>query len=121
MHRAMDIGLKGLVFHATFEGSDDSPVFDSLLKALGDKPALILLHATTDGRSNPRAIGAVAESSRTSFSSRSHPVFTEEQRAQCVSAVHSNGNLNLDLAYRSRSGNHGVFVGSGCGPNFIRR
>jgi predicted TIM-barrel fold metal-dependent hydrolase len=111
VRRAMDIGLKGLVFHATFEGFGlDSPVFDSLLKALGDKPALILLHATTDGRSNPRAIGAVAEKFPHLFFIAGHPVFTEEQRAQCVSAVHSNGNLNLDLAYQADPATTEFFV-----------
>lgn len=102
VHRALDIGLSGLVFHATFEGfSLDSPVFESLLKALGDTPSLVLLHATTDGRSNPKAIGSVAQKFPHLRFIAGHPVFTEDQRAQCVSAVQSNDNLNLDLAFQA--------------------
>jgi predicted TIM-barrel fold metal-dependent hydrolase len=111
VRRALEIGLSGLVFHATFEGFElDSPVFADLLKALGDGPALILLHATTDARSNPRAIGRVAQKFPHLFFIAGHPVFTEEQRAQCVSAVHSNGNLNLDLAYQADPGITEFFV-----------
>lgn len=111
VHRALEIGLKGLVFHATFEGfSLDSPVFESLLKALGEGPALVLLHATTDGRSNPQAIGRVARKFPHLFFIAGHPVFTEEQRAQCVTAVQSCGNLNLDLAYQADPATTEFFV-----------
>lgn len=101
VRRALDIGLRGLVFHATFEGFGlDSPVFADLLKALGNEPALVLLHATTDARSDPRAIGRVAQDFPHLLFIAGHPVFTEEQRAQCVGAVRANGNLTLDLAYQ---------------------
>ncbi|HTV71467.1 MAG TPA: amidohydrolase family protein, partial [Rhizobiaceae bacterium] len=102
VQRALEAGLKGLVFHAAFEGFGlDSTVFLNLLKALGEKPALVLIHATTDGKSNPTAIGRVAQMFPHLFFIAGHPVFTEEQRAQCVSAVHANGNLNLDLSYQA--------------------
>ena len=111
VRRALEIGLRGLVFHASFEGFDlDSPVFADLLKALGDRPALVLLHATTDARSNPRAIGRVAQKFPHLFFIAGHPVFTEEQRAQCVGAVQSNGNLNLDLAYQADPATTEFFV-----------
>jgi predicted TIM-barrel fold metal-dependent hydrolase len=111
VRRAHEIGLQGLVFHTAFEGFGlDSPLFAELLKALGDGPALILLHATTDSRSNPLAIGRIAERFPHLLFIAGHPVFSEEQRAQCVSAVKSNGNLNLDLAYQADPATTEYFV-----------
>jgi uncharacterized protein len=111
VRRALEIGLKGLVFHTAFEGFGlDSPVFEELLSALGDGQALVLLHATTDSRSDLRAIGRVADRFPHLFFIAGHPVFTEEQRAQCVRAVKSNANLNLDLAYQADPATTEYFV-----------
>jgi uncharacterized protein len=111
VRRALEIGLKGLVFHTAFEGFGlDSSVFEELLSALGDGPALVLLHATTDSRSDPKAIGRVAERFPHLSFIAGHPVFTEEQRAQCVAAVRANANLNLDLAYQADPATTEYFV-----------
>jgi predicted TIM-barrel fold metal-dependent hydrolase len=102
VRRAFEIGLKGLVFHATFEGFGlDSPVFESILRSLGPGPALVLVHATTDAKSNPRSIGSVAERFPHIEFLAGHPVFTEDQREQCVKAIQSNANLNLDVSYQA--------------------
>ncbi|MDE1994340.1 MAG: amidohydrolase family protein [Rhizobiaceae bacterium] len=103
VRRAMgELGLSGLVFHATFEGfSVDSPVFDGILKALGQGPALVLMHSTPDGRANPTAIAAVAQRFPQIRFLLGHPLFTEEQRKQCVQAVRANANIDLDLAYQA--------------------
>jgi len=96
-----DLGLKGLVFHATFEGfSVDSPAFHAVLGALGNQSALILLHSTPDGRANPHAISKVAERFPHLTFLLGHPVFTEDQRAQAANAVKTHANLHLDLAYQ---------------------
>src|SRR5262245_32340941 len=81
-----------------------------MLKALGDGSALVLLHATTDSRSNPRAIGRIAERFPHLFFIAGHPIFTHEQRAECVGAVKANGNLNLDLAYQADPATTEYFV-----------
>ncbi|MDB5561750.1 MAG: amidohydrolase 2 [Hyphomicrobiales bacterium] len=102
VRRAMnELGLKGLVFHATFEGfSVDSPAFHAALGALGGKKALILLHSTPDGRANPNAISKVAEQFPHLTFVLGHPVFTPDQRAQAADAVKTHANIHLDLAYQ---------------------
>jgi predicted TIM-barrel fold metal-dependent hydrolase len=112
VRRAMtEIGLSGLVFHATFEGFGvDSPVFDSILKALDQGPALVLMHSTPDGRANPTAIAAVAKRFPQIQFLLGHPVFTEEQREQCVKAVQENANITLDLAYQADPATTEFFV-----------
>ena len=96
-----DLGLKGLVFHATFEGfSVDSPAFHAVLAAIGGRKSLILLHSTPDGRANPNAIGAVAEKFPHLVFVLGHPVFTAEQRQQAATQVKAHTNLYLDLAYQ---------------------
>lgn len=96
-----ELGLKGMVFHATFEGfSVDSPAFHAVLAAAGRTRALILLHSTPDGRANPTAIAAVAAKFPNLTFVLGHPVFTDDQRKQAAAAVKANGNLHLDLAYQ---------------------
>jgi predicted TIM-barrel fold metal-dependent hydrolase len=107
----MELGLSGLVFHATFEGFGvESPVFETILKALAQGPALVLMHSTPDTRASPRAIAAVAERFPQIEFLLGHPVFTEDQRVQCVSAVQAHSNLNLDLAYQADSATTEFFV-----------
>ncbi|MBM7044781.1 MULTISPECIES: amidohydrolase family protein [Rhizobium] len=112
VRRAMtEIGLSGLVFHTTFEGFGvDSPLFDSILTALGLGPALILMHSTPDGRANPTAIATVAKRFPQIHFLLGHPVFTEEQRRQCVKAIQENANLSLDLAYQADPATTEFFV-----------
>jgi predicted TIM-barrel fold metal-dependent hydrolase len=106
-----EIGLSGLVFHTTFEGFGvDSSVFDSILRALGEGPALVLMHSTPDGRGNPTAIAAVAHGFPQIQFLLGHPVFTEEQRKQCVEAVRVHANINLDLAYQADPATTEFFV-----------
>ncbi len=106
-----EAGLSGLVFHATFEGfSVDSPVFHDILKALGHGPALVLMHSTPDARANPKAIAAVAERFPQIEFLLGHPVFTDDQRTQCVAAVQANANIHLDLAYQAEPGIAEFFV-----------
>ena len=96
-----ELGLKGMVFHATFEGfSVDSPAFHAVLAAAGSKPALILLHSTPDGRANPTAIAAVAAKFPNLTFILGHPVFTPDQRQQAADAVKAHANIHLDLAYQ---------------------
>ena len=118
-----ETGLSGLVFHTSFEGFGvDSPVFVGVLAALGEGPALVLMHSTPDTRANPIAIAAVACRFPQIQFLLGHPVFTEEQRRQCVEAVQANENINLDVAYQAdpatteffvrEVGAHRVFFGS---------
>ena len=96
-----ELGLKGMVFHATFEGfSVDSPAFHATLAAVGGKKALILLHSTPDGRANPTAIAAVAVKFPNLTFVLGHPVFSEGQRQQAAEAVKAHANIHLDLAYQ---------------------
>jgi hypothetical protein len=96
-----ELGLKGLVFHATFEGfSVDSPAFHAVLGALGSGKALILLHSTPDGRANPNAIAKVAERFPHLTFLLGHPVFSEDQRAQAAAQVKTHANMLIDLAYQ---------------------
>lgn len=107
-----EIGLSGLVFHTTFEGFGvDSPVFASILKALGDRPALVLIHSTPDGRANPTAIAAVACRFPHIQFLLGHPVFTEDQQRQCVEAGQANANIYLDVAYQADPATTEFFVG----------
>jgi predicted TIM-barrel fold metal-dependent hydrolase len=103
VRRAMhELGLKGLVFHATFEGfSVDSPIFESILRELGDGPALVHVHSTPDAKASPRAIAAVARKFPQLEFLLGHPVFTEDQRRQCVEAMQDNTNIWLDVAYQA--------------------
>jgi predicted TIM-barrel fold metal-dependent hydrolase len=106
-----EIGLSGLVFHPTFEGFGvDSSMFDSILHALGSEPALVLMHSTPDGRGNPTAIADVARRFPQIQFLLGHPVFTEDQRKQCVKAVQSNANIHLDLAYQAEPATTEFFV-----------
>lgn len=96
-----DLGLKGLVFHATFEGfTVDSPAFHAVLGALKQSRALILLHSTPDGRANPNAIAKVAEKFPDLTFLMGHPVFSEDQRAQAAAQVKEHANMLIDLAYQ---------------------
>lgn len=107
-----ELGLKGLVFHPTFEGFGvDSTMFHSLLEALGTERSLVMVHATTDGRGNPTAIAAVASRFPHLQFLLGHPVFTQQQREQCVVAVAANANILLDLAYQSDPAITEFFVG----------
>ena len=113
VRRALEIGLRGLVFHATLRGlwPRFARLRQHLLKALGDRAGAGL--AARDDRRTLQSDAPSAASrkrSRISSSSLGHPVFTEEQRAQCVSAVQSNGNLNLDLAYQADPATTEFFV-----------
>lgn len=107
-----ELGLRGMVFHATFEGfSVDSPAFHAVLAAAGRQKALILLHSTPDGRANPTAIAAVAAKFPNLTFVLGHPVFTENQRKQAAAAVKANANLHLDLAYQDDPKTTEFFVG----------
>jgi uncharacterized protein len=106
-----EIGLSGLVFHTAFEGFGvDSAAFHNVLKALGAGPALVLMHSTPDGRANPTAIAAVACRFPQIQFLLGHPVFTEDQRKQCVEAVQANPNINLDVAYQADPATTEFFV-----------
>lgn len=97
-----ELGLKGIVFHATFEGfSVDSVAFAAVLKALGQDKALILMHSTPDGRANPNAIAKVAQQFPHLTFLLGHPVFTEDQRAQAAAQVNAHQNMLIDLAYQA--------------------
>jgi len=106
-----ELGLKGMVFHATFEGfTVDSPAFHAVLAAAGGKQALILLHSTPDGRANPTAIAAVAAKFPNLTIMLGHAVFTEGQRQQAVDALKAHSNLLLDLAYQDDPATTEFFV-----------
>lgn len=106
-----ELGLKGLVFHATFEGfSVDLPAFHAVLSAIGSKPALILLHSTPDGRANPNAIAAVAAKFPHLTFQLGHPVFSADQRLQAVTQAKALPNLLLDLAYQDDPATTEYFV-----------
>jgi uncharacterized protein len=111
--RAFDeLGLKGLAFHATFEGfSVDSPAFDSVIREVGSRPALILVHSTPDAKASPSGIAAVAERYPTMHFVLGHPVFTQEQRQEAVTALASLPNLSLDIAYQDDVATIEYFVG----------
>lgn len=114
-----ELGLKGMVFHATFEGfSVDSPAFHAVLAAAGDRKALILLHSTPDGRANPTAIAAVAAKFPNLTFVLGHPVFTEDQRKQAAAAVKAYANLHLDLAYQDDPKTTEFFVAE-CGVDRV--
>lgn len=112
VRRALDeLGLKGLVFHATFEGfSVDSPAFHAVLSAIGKRPALILLHSTPDGRASPNAIAAVAAKFPHLTFQLGHPVFTPDQRSQAVTQARALPNLLLDIAYQDDPATTEYFV-----------
>lgn len=110
--RAFDeLGLNGLAFHATFEGfSVDSPAFDAVLAAVGDRRGLVLLHSTPDAKASPSAIAAVAGRYPNLVFVMGHPVFSEGQRADAVSAVLAHPNLHLDVAYQAEASTTEFFV-----------
>jgi predicted TIM-barrel fold metal-dependent hydrolase len=103
VRRARDeLGLKGMVFHATFEGfSVDSPAFAAVLSSWGNRPGLILLHSTPDGRANPNAIAKVAAAFPHLTFQLGHPVFTQDQRAQAIAQTRAHSNVLVDLAYQA--------------------
>jgi predicted TIM-barrel fold metal-dependent hydrolase len=106
-----ELGLKGLAFHATFEGfSVDSEAFDSVLAATRDRRALVLLHSTTDAKASPKAIAAVAARYPNLSFVMGHPVFSESQRAEAVTAVLGATNVQLDVAYQADPATTEFFV-----------
>ena len=111
VERAFDIGLSGLAFHATFEGfSVDSPAFRSVLEAVGERRALVLVHSTPDAKASPAAIAAVAAEFPHLEFVLGHPVFTEGQRIEAVAALEARPNLNLDIAYQDDPATTEFFV-----------
>ncbi len=110
--RAFDeLGLKGLAFHATFEGfSADSAAFAAVLDAVGDRRGLVLLHSTPDAKASPRAIAAVAVRYPALTFIMGHPVFSNDQKAQAVAAVASTPNVHVDIAYQSDPATTEFFV-----------
>ncbi|WP_082514869.1 amidohydrolase family protein [Yonghaparkia sp. Soil809] len=101
--RAIDeLGLKGLAFHATFEGfTVRSAAFSAVLDAVASTPALILLHSTPDPKASPSAIAQVAADYPLLTFVMGHPLFTEDQRSQAVRAVTATPNLHVDIAYQA--------------------
>lgn len=96
-----ELGLKGLVFHATFEGFFvDSEPFFKVMDALGKDPALVLIHSAPSGAANPGAIGKVAERYPHLTIQMGHPVFTEDQRVKAVEIARKHSNLFIDVAYQ---------------------
>jgi predicted TIM-barrel fold metal-dependent hydrolase len=110
--RALDeLGLKGLAFHATFEGfSVDSAAFASVLDATADRRALVLLHSTPDAKASPAAIAAVAQRYPHLVFVMGHPLFSDDQKAQAVTAVLANDNVHVDIAYQADPATTEFFV-----------
>jgi predicted TIM-barrel fold metal-dependent hydrolase len=98
-----ELGLAGLAFHPAFEGfSVDSVAFRNVLDAIGDREALILLHAH-DGFAPPSAIARTAQAYPSITFIMGHPVLSQEQRDESVAAVKSADNVYIDLAYQDES------------------
>ncbi len=110
--RAFDeLGLKGLAFHATFEGfSVDSAAFAAVLDATGGRRGLVLLHSTPDAKASPRAIAAVATGYPALTFVMGHPLFSDDQKAQAVEAVLSTPNVHVDIAYQADPATTEFFV-----------
>lgn len=110
--RAFDeLSLKGLAFHATFEGfSVDSPAFGAVLDATADRRGLVLLHSTPDAKASPRAIAKVAARYPALTFVMGHPLFSDEQKAQAVEAVLSTPNVHVDIAYQAEPATTEFFV-----------
>lgn len=110
--RAFDeLGLKGLAFHATFEGfSVDSAAFAAVLDATDGRRGLVLLHSTPDAKASPRAIAAVAQRYPTLTFVMGHPLFSDDQKAQAVEAVLSTPNVHVDIAYQADPATTEFFV-----------
>jgi predicted TIM-barrel fold metal-dependent hydrolase len=110
--RAFDeLGLKGLAFHATFEGfSVDSAAFGAVLDATGDRRGLVLLHSTPDAKASPRAIAAVAARYPALTFVMGHPLFSDDQKAQAVEAVLATPNVHVDIAYQADPATTEFFV-----------
>jgi predicted TIM-barrel fold metal-dependent hydrolase len=111
--RAFDeLGLRGLAFHATFEGfSVDSSAFEEIIRRVGERPAIILVHSTPDSKASPTAIAAVAERHPALHFVLGHPVFTPGQRREAVEVLQSLPNLSLDIAYQDEVSTIEYFVG----------
>jgi len=110
--RAFDeLGLKGLAFHATFEGfSVDSAAFAAVLDATGGRRGLVLLHSTPDAKASPRAIAAVAKEYPALTFVMGHPLFSDDQKAQAVEAVLTTPNVHVDIAYQADAATTEFFV-----------
>lgn len=112
VRRAFDeLGLKGLAFHATFEGfTVGSAAFASLLDAVGERRGLILVHSTPDAKASPSAIAAVAARYPWLTFILGHPVFTDDQKQQAVAAVLSTPNVFVDIAFQADPATTEFFV-----------
>jgi predicted TIM-barrel fold metal-dependent hydrolase len=110
--RAFDeLGLKGLAFHATFEGfSVDSAAFRTVLDATTGRNGLVLLHSTPDAKASPRAIAVVAARYPSLTFVMGHPLFSDEQKAQAVAAVAAAPNVHVDIAYQADPATAEFFV-----------
>jgi predicted TIM-barrel fold metal-dependent hydrolase len=110
--RAFDeLGLKGLAFHATFEGfSVDSTAFGAVLDATAERRGLVLLHSTPDAKASPRAIAAVAARYPGLTFVMGHPLFSDDQKAQAVEAVLTTPNVHVDIAYQADPATTEFFV-----------
>lgn len=110
--RAFDeLGLKGLAFHATFEGfTVDSLAFGAVLDATAGRRGLVLLHSTPDAKASPRAIAAVASRYPNLVFVLGHPLFSDDQKAQAVAAVLSTPNVHVDIAYQADPATTEFFV-----------
>jgi uncharacterized protein len=110
--RVFDVlGLRGLAFHATFEGfSVDSAAFDAVIHRVGDRPAIILVHSTPDSKASPSAIAGVARRYPALHFVLGHPVFSEDQRREAVEALTTLPNLSLDIAFQDEVSTIEYFV-----------
>jgi predicted TIM-barrel fold metal-dependent hydrolase len=112
VRRAFDeLGLKGLAFHATFEGfTVGSAAFDAVLAATGDRRGLVLLHSTPNPQASPSAIAEVARRYPALTFIMGHPVFTDSQRIEAVAAVLGQDNVHLDVAFQDDPATTEFFV-----------
>jgi len=110
--RAFDeLGLKGLAFHATFEGfSVDSAAFDAVLAATNGRRGLVLLHSTPDAKASPAKIAEVALRYPALEFIMGHPLFSDTQKEQAVEAVETAPNVHIDIAYQADPATTEFFV-----------
>lgn len=110
--RAFDeLGLKGLAFHATFEGfSVDSAAFDAVLAATNGRRGLVLLHSTPDAKASPSKIAEVALRYPHLEFIMGHPLFSDDQKAQAVDAVEAAPNVHIDIAFQADAATTEFFV-----------
>jgi predicted TIM-barrel fold metal-dependent hydrolase len=101
VHRIMgDLGLKGLLFHTLYQGTQiNNPLILKVLKELSKYPrAVVMAHTTSGGLGEPWRLGELAELFPNVTFISAHPSISPGQLGQHIPLCRKLKNLYVDTA-----------------------